>query len=566
VLVLAAGAALALVAHFGRNVPYYEDWLMVPVLTGSRPWSLAWVLEPTVAEHRFVLAKTLLYPLWHIGNGDLRAAMVFDVALLAALAWSCMAVARRVRGRTVFADAFFPLALLSLGHCENLVFFSQVFFVAPVAILTAMLLVIAAQAWRGRTAVTIGLAAGLALMPASGGIGLVEAPFLGTWAAYAAWRRWHARDASGRREALILGGAVVLAIAGSALYFVGWTRLNPPASHTPTLVEIVLTATEAWSLALGGGAAQSGWFAIGPAFAMAAAVAIGALIIVATRNPHERLRSAGIAACLVATAMLALAIGVGRAALGSGAGLAPRYALLMTPALICVYFTAVLYGGPFASKWAPVALFAAACALIWPNATLGIEYGRMRAALADGVQREINLGMPPAAIAQRYAARILPGGTLLEERLTMLQSARMGPYAQAPAARVGDVVSRERRIPVNIVHAHDAVVEGDVVRGTGPDPYVVLALPAPGYVVAVRMRYSLQSDHPGPAQLQAYWMLAGRTQFQESERNAILAVTANASTQVATFWVHDTIDHVRVDPDVGGSTLRILELTLLERQ
>jgi hypothetical protein len=524
------------------------------------------VLEPTVAEHRFVLAKALLYPLWHLGSSDLRAAMVLDVALLSALAWSCIEVARRVRGRTVFADAFFPLALLTVGHCENLIFFSQVFFVAPVAILTAMLLLIVAQAWQGRAMSTIGLAAGLALMPASGGIGLVEAPFLGVWATYAAWQRWHARDASGRRDAVILGGAVVLAIAGSALYFVGWTRLNPPSSHTPTIGEIVRTTAEAWSLALGGGGAQAGWFVIGPAFALAAVATIVALVMVTLRNAPERVRSTGIAACLVATAMLALAIGVGRAAIGAGAGLPARYALLMAPALICVYFAAVVYGGPLASRGVPVALFVAACALIWPNSTLGLEYGRMRAALADGVKGEVDLGMPPAAIAQRYAARILPGGTLLEEGLTMLQSARAGPYAQAPAARDSEAVLRERRIPVNIVHAHDAIVAGDLVQGTGPDPYVVLALPAPAYVVAVRMRYTLQTDHPGPAQLQAYWMLAGSTQFEESQRNAILAVTADASAQVATIWIHDTIDHLRVDPDVGGSTLRLVDLTLLERQ
>jgi hypothetical protein len=486
------------------------------------------------------------------------------VILLTALAWTCIVVARRMRGKASAADAFFPLALLTIGHCENLIFFVQVFFVVPVVILTCMLLVIVTQSWKRHLGLTVFLGAGVALMPASGGVGLVEIPFLAAWCAYAARTRWRDSDPGGRRDAWILSTAVALAIAGAALYFVGWAPLTQARTHASSAADILRTMTEVWSLTLGGGGARVGWM-LGSAFAAMTVMTLVALAGATRRFPDTRLRSTGIAACLASTAALAIAVGLGRAAIGPGAGLPPRYALLMTSAAIAVFFAAIVARGQAIRRAVPTVLMLAACALIVPNISVAVEYGRMRAAIADSVQEQINRGMPPDEIAELYARRMLPGGKQFEEGLMMLRTLHVGPYAHAPALREAVATTSEQRVDVNIVGTHDAIVVGDLVRGTGPDPYLVLALPSTAMVLAVRVRYTLRIDHPGAAQLQTYWMLSGHLQFAE-QHSSVVAATPDSSVHDATFWIHDTIDHVRVDPDVGRCTFRLLGLTLIEER
>src|SRR5687768_14863939 len=78
-------AALAVyVVCYGTNVPYMEDWELVPVLTGHRPLTVAWLGEQ-ILEHRYVLAKALLYPIF-LASTDFRVPMYVDAVLLSGLA------------------------------------------------------------------------------------------------------------------------------------------------------------------------------------------------------------------------------------------------------------------------------------------------------------------------------------------------------------------------------------------------------------------------------------------------------------------------------------------------
>src|SRR5438309_3316190 len=56
-----------------------------------------------------------------ISGGDFRIGMVANTLMLAGLCLAMILTARRIRGgQTRLADAFFPLALLHLGHWENM--------------------------------------------------------------------------------------------------------------------------------------------------------------------------------------------------------------------------------------------------------------------------------------------------------------------------------------------------------------------------------------------------------------------------------------------------------------
>ena len=65
-----------------------------------------------------------------------------------------MLTARRLRGKTVLADAFFPLALLEWGQSENFLWTWQLMFMVPATIAGLVLLLVVAGtalfAWRWR--------------------------------------------------------------------------------------------------------------------------------------------------------------------------------------------------------------------------------------------------------------------------------------------------------------------------------------------------------------------------------------------------------------------------------
>src|SRR5262249_37209749 len=101
---------------YGRNVPLAEDWEMVPAQTGHESNLLEWLWAQN-NEHRLPLQKAVYLVLLKASGGDFRIGMVANTLMLAGLSLAMILTARRLRGgRTRVADAFFPLALLHLGH------------------------------------------------------------------------------------------------------------------------------------------------------------------------------------------------------------------------------------------------------------------------------------------------------------------------------------------------------------------------------------------------------------------------------------------------------------------
>ena len=87
VFVIAAWIAMAValfgyIYWFGRDVPYWEDWFHVPVLSGARPFDMSWIVQQLL-EHRYVLSRLLLTPIWMLTH-DFRAPMWIDAVALSA--------------------------------------------------------------------------------------------------------------------------------------------------------------------------------------------------------------------------------------------------------------------------------------------------------------------------------------------------------------------------------------------------------------------------------------------------------------------------------------------------
>src|SRR5438105_8162010 len=65
-------AILGFVYLYGANVPYLDDWDIVPALTGNQAVTLRWLWSQH-NEHRLPLPRLLLLGLYHLFGFDFRA-------------------------------------------------------------------------------------------------------------------------------------------------------------------------------------------------------------------------------------------------------------------------------------------------------------------------------------------------------------------------------------------------------------------------------------------------------------------------------------------------------------
>ena len=102
---LSAGAALWLVANYGRNLPFWDDWEMVPALTGAQPVTPAWLWSQH-NEHRPMLPRLIMAGLFRAVRADFRLPRYVNAGLLSAMAAAMLLVARRIRGIASISSRF----------------------------------------------------------------------------------------------------------------------------------------------------------------------------------------------------------------------------------------------------------------------------------------------------------------------------------------------------------------------------------------------------------------------------------------------------------------------------
>src|SRR5215831_13470412 len=102
-------AALGYVWRFGSNVPFWDEWNLIPALTGHQPVTLKWLWTPRNG-HRLPVPMLFLLGLYTISDVDFRVGMYFNVIGLAIAAAALILTSERIRGgKASIADAFFPL-------------------------------------------------------------------------------------------------------------------------------------------------------------------------------------------------------------------------------------------------------------------------------------------------------------------------------------------------------------------------------------------------------------------------------------------------------------------------
>ena len=286
---LAMTAALCLIVRqYSRNVPFMDDFAMVPVMTGSQPVSLSWAWAQH-NEHRPVISRLILAGLSRYVANDFRMARYANVGLLSMMAASMLLLARRLRGSARVTDAVLPLAILNIGQIESLMIGFAMNLILTSSIAIGLIVVVALDRLRDGKLPAMCLGLSLVLLPLCGGSGLVMLPPLALWlAGFLAWGWWSGRKpAAGTRA---VGLALLLAgLAVTALYLRGYAR--PPHHPLPPSPGMVASSTLIY-LSLAVYPHLSGYWVPAGLIALAAVVAtILLLTVVSLRAPGERPRA-----------------------------------------------------------------------------------------------------------------------------------------------------------------------------------------------------------------------------------------------------------------------------------
>lgn len=425
---VALAGILVSIARDGRNIPFEEDWLMVGPMTGHEADLPRWLWSQN-SEHRLPLPRLVNLALLR-ATGDFRSTMVFDALAIAAVAAAMILVARRLRGgHTSLADACFPLLLLHLGNWDNLVWGWQIQFVLPTVLACVLLLVIVARpgppAGWGAAAGAVALIG----LPLSGANGLLFAPPLAAWMAYAVWTRRRDPTAGLGTGDWLPAVAACLALLLCAVYFVGY-EASPWNQASPGPGATLATTGKFLALSLGPVAAK-GWLVCGAAAVAVYLIALGLLAVAYRRDRDERLRILGLLAFFAAAIVLALAVGWGRAGRAAATGRMPsRYVLLAAPGLCAAYFTALLFGRGWLGRAFPVVL-AAGLALLFPlNTWIGFERRAWFGAGFAAFERDLAAGASKKVLADRHHEFMLHwDAPLMVASLQQLHDAGIGPFA-----------------------------------------------------------------------------------------------------------------------------------------
>lgn len=436
---LMSAVALACILRYGRNIPLAEDWLMVPPMTGHEPNLAAWLWSQN-NEHRLPLPRLILLGVL-AATHDFRAGMVLNVLSLAALAAAMILTARFLRtGVTRARDAFFPLALLHLGDWENLVWAWQFQFVCSAVLICALLLAIARQRARVSTRQSVVAATSLVLLPLTGASGLVFALALAPWAA---WVGFAQRRVSRLSGAPVLPGALLLSSAVAApllvgVYFIGYVQpwWNPPnPGRLLTLKTTLRFLALAW-----GAAARNAWI---PSIAAILIVLASTVLLLTSAfvraRGADRQRAFGLLSFAGGCAVLAIAIGWGRAATDMVSGMPMRYVIFSVPTLCATYFIWEIYSRGTPRRVLQSGLCLAMLVLLPWNTREGfgvpgrydIGWRGWYVTGMNAVEHDIDAGVPRLTMALRHREFLMHWDEVrLAAGMRMLRDAHIGPFGR----------------------------------------------------------------------------------------------------------------------------------------
>ena len=542
--------SVAFVVQFGRNLPYSDEWTNFTHLVGEEPISLAWLWEP-LNEQRIPLAR-LLYVGIVRASGDVRTVMIINACGLAAAAALLMAAARRLRGRSTALDAVFPVLLLAPAHYENLLSALQISFVASAALTCAAIFVLVAAPDTPSDRRTLAVGALAALLPLTGGTGLLPALGLLAWLlAVLVARRGHGVSTA----ALAVGAAPALAYLAASHH--------PPSTPPYRLAALPRALIEVASTAFG--VSDVAPMMLGTIALLLA----GAGLLALRRSSVDRWQRGGILAATIGMLILLAGIAYGRGMYGPGAALVPRYTSVSALLLACA---ALSFACLEAARWARVLsglLLAGLVGLLPFNTRAALQYASIRSTHADLLARDVADGLPIWRLVAHHGVAVFDyEGREVPHLLRLMARHRFGYYRGAPSPAPDPQIWDERPLDLGApIHSHDATWNEGEVRAIGPDPYVVYAITPAQHIAALRLELVLEQPKPQieTLELHVWWAVASAGEdFRPETRNVAYFLPSVGDTRHALmFFVDARIDRLRIDPDFEHARFRLLRAVVL---
>ena len=411
------------VRAFGVDCPYFDEWEMIPTLTGNQPITLKWLWSQH-NEHRIFLPRLMYLAVEKVARYDFRAGMFFDVFALGAAAAALIVLVRRIRGRTEYTDAFFPVLVLNLGQAQTFTNSFQICLVAGTLLFVAALMLSVHAARLGfRSSVALGVCA--ILLPLVGGHGVALVPALAVCVVITGWGL--RGEPRGRWKMLFVWALAGIAVALTAFYFVNYTR---PAKHPVSPgIGATLDASVQFLTTGFGAAARFGWPQTRFLFFALVGASVVALIVVFKNRPEERARAARVLLFLVAMASLALGIGWARNALGASALFASRYVALAAPFWCAIYLAWEFLDRAPVRHFVQMTLLFCASTLVVANHQDAKREAVYFRDVRQSVVLDLRAGMQLEPLVTRHKGQLYYGDrAALVERMKMLRDKKIGAF------------------------------------------------------------------------------------------------------------------------------------------
>ncbi|MGO9596803.1 MAG: hypothetical protein ACLP7Q_02150 [Isosphaeraceae bacterium] len=413
------------VRHYARNIPYLDDWAMVPVITGHEPNILKWAWAQH-NEHRMLVPRLILAGLFRWVAPDFRTGMYFNAGLMSLAAASMILLAHRLRGHQRLTDAVLPLSILTLAQSEILLLNYTLVLVLSTWLAFQLISVLGRATERPPWMTVIPFGIALVMLPLCGGSGLVMLPPLVFWlAGYLCWGWWSGREPGGWARAFGIS-ALMTCSAIIALYLSDYVR---PPYHPlpPSFQAIVSTTLKFLSLSMISGATDY-WIAASLAALVLVAAALIRLTLVAVRLPHERPRAFGLAAVILSMMGLAVSVGVSRSGLDPSMGFAGRYVTLAAPILSVLYVTWMIYTPARSQRALQTCLLLVVCLCVPSSVHRARMRDQPRLRFYRWVERSLKAGISDSQFLDMACPGLHPSRNLTAEYARMLRSSGFGDF------------------------------------------------------------------------------------------------------------------------------------------
>jgi len=577
-------AALGLVQRYGtRTLPQYDElWALYDAHAAN---SVQWLWK-TWAEHRIPLAKLIWKSVLELTDYDFRAGNFLTVFGLGVLALAMIQTARRTRGYTIIADAFFPLAVLNFGQAQVFLWWWQVNHVlAPIAA-GVLLSLLVLYGNRMRLVHTQLIAAGLILLVFCGPGGLPYVAALGTWLIISVTSKWSSLDVSRRKDSLSILALVAIGFALLGFYFVDYTPyfpVNDPPSvsswaPSPGPVTAAIACLQILGVSLG--TATKPYAALcGSAILGLSLVSLAILVQGFVKNPSERSRALGLMMFLGAGAVLVFVIGRSRAGMGLDYIYQGHYLTIVAPALSCIYFVWEIRGG-LEGRSVQYGMLLVLASLVPSNLNQAIQTGKSIQRNTVAFERDVRKGIPAFVLAERhFTSDLVPRAEKLTLILKDLKANGIGIFREIRSDPPFDIDT----LGVQTAVLSRAVLHDDIVSSTVDSnemTSLTFTFGSARRVYAIRLRYVYVKAASLWPNLRVYWRNSQVEDFNDNAAfSSIVAgpdqptwalidskIQTNAkirTERTLTIWVDANIDQFRIYPDVAPCDLQLSKVQVL---